>query len=200
MSNIVAGQIERLRKEKKLTQMELAERVKVNQKTISRLEKGTHKKKIPPAKVEALAKALETTVEQIVGAPPTKPAGDENHWALIGLPTQLNVRIDNASRNAFALVCKKYQIPPYKLVSLAPFLFICAAEQSLTRRRERLLELQKRQQDVEALYKDFEHLNALIWNNVRGELDFFPGARFNQVRRHIWFNIGERRVRRSSSI
>jgi transcriptional regulator with XRE-family HTH domain len=184
MSSIVPGQIERLRKEKNLTQTELAKRVNVDQKTIWRLEKGTHKRKIRPPIVEALAKALDTTVERLVGAPPTKPADDENSpttksaddensWTLIGLPTQLNVRIDNASRNAFALVCKRYQIPPYKLVSLAPLLFVCAAEKSLIRRRERLGELQKRQQDVEALYKDFEHLNALIWNNVKGEQTIF---------------------------
>jgi transcriptional regulator with XRE-family HTH domain len=187
MNSIVPSQIERLRKEKNLTQMELAERVKVDQKTISRLEKGTHKKTIRAATLEALAKALDTTVEQLVGAPTTKLAVDEKSWALIGLPTQLNVRIDNASRNAFALVCKRYQIQPYKLVSLAPFLFVCAAEQSLIRRRERLGELHKRQKDVEALHNDFEHLNALIWNNVRGEETFFQEE--DSIKAHDIFGL-----------
>ena len=61
-----AERIKRLRKEKGITQAELADRLSTTKQTISKYEKGIVTN-IPSDRVEALARILETTPEYILG-------------------------------------------------------------------------------------------------------------------------------------
>lgn len=61
-----AERIKRLRKEKGITQAELADRLNTTKQTISKYEKGIVTN-IPSDRVEALARILETTPEYILG-------------------------------------------------------------------------------------------------------------------------------------
>ncbi len=58
--------IKELRKKRKMTLLELAERIGTSKQTIHRYENGIITN-IPPEKIEALAKALETTPQELMG-------------------------------------------------------------------------------------------------------------------------------------
>jgi hypothetical protein len=79
-----------------------------------------------------------------------RPSNDEDY--------SINVPVSGAIRNAFWLVQKRYKIPIARIVELAPFLFVLAAEASLERRRAKLAELQERFDGDDDLRRNFLHL------------------------------------------
>lgn len=123
--------------EKGLTRAALAKESGVVTKTISRLMKPPADRGKRPRRdtIQSIAKALETTPEFLCGKvsrdiQPKKNV-PEDAYETLGLKTQLNVRVDHATRNAMALVCRRYGVKPHQIVMLAPLLFLCVAEQSL---------------------------------------------------------------------
>ena len=63
---MLAGNLKRLRKEKKLTLEEIAEALGTSKQTIHRYENGVITN-IPPEKVQSLATLLEVTPSQLMG-------------------------------------------------------------------------------------------------------------------------------------
>lgn len=76
MDNSVGKRIETLRKSKKISQEDLAEKVEVSRKTIYKWESGTS---VPNfANMQALARALETTVSFLAGETPFEYTEEES--------------------------------------------------------------------------------------------------------------------------
>lgn len=76
MDNSVGKRIETLRKSKKISQEELAERARVSRMTVYKWESGTAKPNF--AKLQALACALETTVSFLAGETPFEYTEEES--------------------------------------------------------------------------------------------------------------------------
>ena len=76
MDNSVGKRIETLRKSKKISQEDLAEKVGVSRTTIYKWESGTAKPNF--AKLQALACALETTVSFLAGETPFEDTEEES--------------------------------------------------------------------------------------------------------------------------
>ena len=74
----------------------------------------------------------------------------------------LGVRIRGTIDNAFTLVAERYRIPVERIVELAPFLFVLAAERSLERRRQRLATLKETLDQADAIGESILHLPRTI--------------------------------------
>jgi transcriptional regulator with XRE-family HTH domain len=152
MAKINPDVLRRLRKESHLSLAALAEKAGVDQQTIHRLEQGdrirTHQ-----TTIDKIANALRTDPHTLTGPTP------EEDWAPTTLAwerkSQLNLRVTDKSRNALALVCDRFNVKPFQVVELAPFLFFWVAEQSLRRRKERLDELRQRFDEISELSDKF---------------------------------------------
>lgn len=131
--------LKRLRESKGMSQAKLAEVAKIDQQTISRLERG-RTQKTRGHTVEQLARALKAEPSILTGDAPGPdaqvPGRPESH------KTQFNVRIETATRNALFLLSERYNVRPWQIIELAPFLFCWAAETSLRRRRARIEEVE----------------------------------------------------------
>ena len=144
------------------SQKQLAEKARrLNQQTIYRLEKGDVSN-IRKTTIEKLCKALGVEADVLSGKKPIPieygPTG-EPHYSD---DYQLNVRVDGSLRNAFSLVALRYGIPIARIVELAAFLFVLAAEQSLERRRSKLAELEALFDRELELRTSFPHLPLSI--------------------------------------
>ncbi len=164
--------LRKLMEDKKFTCSDVASQSGVATKTISRLLNPTGGRGKRPRRqtVESIARALGTTPEKLFGKAERDPQ-PKRDLAADGseLLTQLNVRVDHATRNAMALICRHYGVKAHQLVMLAPLLFHCVAERSLARRRSRLNELEAKQAEAEALRHNFEHLHACLWANTNAD-------------------------------
>lgn len=127
-----------LREQKKLSQAELAKKARISVDSLSRIECGRQSGKAGKT-VENLSRALGVSEDVLRGDAPMPETSEAEPT---GLRRQLNVRVSDAVRNAFALAAIRYGIPANQIVELAPFLFVVAAEQSLRRRSERVAEMQ----------------------------------------------------------
>ncbi len=149
---IDGGRLRELRHRKNLSQQELARRAKLTKGSLHRLEAG----KQPGSRrrtLEGLAEALEVEPGVLTGEL-ALPEAD-----IFGQPkSQINFRIDDAVRNAFWLASRCYRIPITRIVELAPFLLVCAAEGSLARRRTKLAERDAYLDRGDALRSAFPHL------------------------------------------
>lgn len=143
MSKPPNGQIvKRLRETRRYTQAEFAKRAGISKDALSRIELGKPKGTRPRQKtLENLAKAFDVKPEMLTGEVPLLDSEDDNRTYLPR--SSLGVRIDGTIDNAFTLVAERYRIPVERIVELAPFLFVLAAERSLERRRQRLATLKE---------------------------------------------------------
>jgi transcriptional regulator with XRE-family HTH domain len=116
---------------------ELERRTSIKMQTIHRLEAGQH---AAPRKrtVERLCKALDVTPAILSGEEPM-PRIHEEPGDYPSYTSQISVRVDRSARNAFSLVSSRYRIPMARIVEIAPFLFVLAAEASLEHRSANIL-------------------------------------------------------------
>jgi transcriptional regulator with XRE-family HTH domain len=110
----------------------------VDKQTIYRIEAADHPQPVRSGTLARLAAALGVSPEVLTGQAPlpeseqvrVRPSNDDDY--------SINVPVDGAVRNAFSLVQMRYRVPIARIVELAPFLFVLAAEASLERRRIKL--------------------------------------------------------------
>lgn len=158
MGKPVSGQIlKRLRNLRGLSQSELAKAASIPKDTVSRLERG--KQSGAGRAGKALAKALGVDFAVLTGdAKVTVPDEDSTGSWLDNRTHPLNVRVDGAVRNAYALAALRYNIPLARIVELAPLLFVLAAERSLARRTRLLAELDEALGQADHIAGKFRHL------------------------------------------
>ena len=165
MFQIDPSVLKKLRDDRGLTQDKLAKKSKIDKQTISRLERG-ERKQTRQRIVEALCAVFKVDAAALAGEVPVPKQQPQDHpWEL---KSQLNVRVDNAVRNALLLVASRYNIRASQIIELAPFVFLWAAEESLRRRRDRLAELECRLSEAEKLRDQFPHLSHKV--------GYFPAA------------------------
>jgi transcriptional regulator with XRE-family HTH domain len=163
MARIAPDRLRTIRASKGLTLDALAENAKIDRKTIWRIEKN-RQRTTRPRVLKQLAEALGIEPEVLVGNAPMPEGRKEVQFPT--MKSQLNLRIATASRNFLTLVAKRYGVKPTQIMELAPFLFCCAAEISLQRRRERLSHFEQLLNQVEEAGEEFRHLKPSI--------NFFP--------------------------
>lgn len=154
---IESARLKELRTRKGLTQNGLAEKAKVNKQTIYRLElRGKHS--IRMTTLQKIAEALGVSPEILSGQAPLPERNRPTAGPSDGNNYQISVRVSGAVRNAFSLAVMRYQVPMARIVEVAPFLFVLAAEASLARRRTKLAELEALFDRKESLRSSFPHL------------------------------------------
>jgi len=156
--------LKQLRRIKDLSQAALAAEARVTKQTIYRLERG-QQRRIRKNTIDRLCDALGIDAETLGGLKPLAPPERRPEEALAETRYQLNVRLDGAVRNAFSLAALRYKIPVARIVELAPFLFVLAAERSLDRRRKKLSELLSLFDREDELRSSFGHLPISIAPN-----------------------------------
>lgn len=114
-SNMVAGNISRLRKQKGLTQKDLAERLNITDKAVSKWERGAGYPEITI--VPELAKVLGVSIDELLGgeedvsgsasAEPADPPGD------LHLPTPKELAT-HLKKSAYSAVISKIHLPAVK--------------------------------------------------------------------------------------
>jgi transcriptional regulator with XRE-family HTH domain len=143
-----------------LSQDELAKKAGVNKQTVYRLEK--ERRSIRQGTLVRLSRALDVEPDVLTGEKPL-PNTDQSLGEPVDESTyQLKAPLDASTRNAFSLAAMRYKIPVSRIVELAPFLFVLAAEGSLNRRLERVGELEKALDSISDLNSKFPHLPAHI--------------------------------------
>jgi transcriptional regulator with XRE-family HTH domain len=143
-----------LRARKGLTQTQLGAESKVDSITISRIEQGKVRRP-KSATVHRLASALETTPADLAAPPDAakpRPAG---------LDSRYETPLLNATRNALALVARRYGVRPRVIMELAPSLFVVAAERHLAERKARYESMDAALEQAESLSP--KYLNLLGW-------------------------------------
>lgn len=156
-TQIKPGIVKQLRDERGWTQEELAKKAGLNKQSIFRIEKGEYRGTRHET-IALLCKALEVDVTTLTGRPSNPLRPEENSADPFGTASQINLRIDNAARNALALTARRYGVQLSEIVEIAPFLFFLAAERSLQRRRERLNEVSDAIAEVEELKRKYRYL------------------------------------------
>jgi transcriptional regulator with XRE-family HTH domain len=155
---MIPERLKKMRESRGLSQAELAKKARLNKQTIYRIENG--KQPAREKTIQRLARALEVDPGALTGEKPMPT--DREQRPEETEQVQLNVRVDEAIRNAFSLVSLRYRIPARRIVEVAPLLFVFAAEGSLKRRREKLEELNTAYKQAADLRYNFRHLPACI--------------------------------------
>lgn len=160
-------QLRAKRTSKGWTQRDLHERSGIDVQTISRIERGKVANPIAHT-IASLAHALGISAEQLTATDVT----ETDEQSKFGPATsQLNVRIDNANRNALTLISTRYGVQVQRIIELAPLLFAWAAETSLEERRAALARAQAGvDESIEAL-KALPHLQGTGRDYPQDELD-----------------------------
>jgi transcriptional regulator with XRE-family HTH domain len=161
------GIIRQLRDERGWTQEELAKRAGINKQSIHRIEAGHQKRGTHPQTVERLAKALGVEPSMLTGRPPRLSDSDGESISLSGSTSQINIRVDNAVRNALSLTAQRYNVQLSEIIELAPFLFFLVAEESLQSRRKNLEKVSEAIGEAEDLRKALRYLSIEIHGNDR---------------------------------
>ncbi len=83
--------------------------------------------------------------------------------------SQLNVRISHETRNALALVSKRYGVKALDILELAPLMFHLVAAETLKERSARLNELDLARNQISDLGRHFPHVSERMVNDWNGE-------------------------------
>jgi transcriptional regulator with XRE-family HTH domain len=168
------GIIRQLRDERGWSQDDLAKKTGLNKQSIFRIEKG-EKRGPRPETITKLCKAFEVEPMALTGSPAPRPSTNANDSGPVATDhaitdridnkSQLNLRVDNAARNALTLAARRYGVQLSEIVELAPFLFFLVAERSLQRRRERVAEVSNAIAEVESLRERLRYLPIDIPGN-----------------------------------
>jgi transcriptional regulator with XRE-family HTH domain len=145
MPKIAPSVIKNMRKLLKLSQTELAIKAKIDKQTVCRLESGkqTNANRTTVARLcEAFSNSLNADVTAVILSGDAPMPTRESPQPAREHKSQLNLRIDDAARNALDLVARRYKVRPSQIIEIAPLLFLSAAEASLQQRRDRIAALQ----------------------------------------------------------
>jgi transcriptional regulator with XRE-family HTH domain len=154
MAKIVPLVLKRLRKANGLSQEELAQKARINKQTIFRLEREDRHATSRQLTIQRLARALNTDPDVLTGEAPA-PDATENP---ISDMARFSFLTSKDAHNALFLVSKRYHVSQQEIVELAPFLFCCAAEESLRQRRERLRGAQLSYENAKRTHEAISHL------------------------------------------
>jgi transcriptional regulator with XRE-family HTH domain len=184
MTQTIAERLKILRTRRHLSQNDLATKAKVDKQTIYRIE-AERQTAIRPGTVKKLAAALGVSPEVLtcqeplpeLGVGRAQPSNDEDY--------SINVSVDGVIRNAFSLVHMRYRVPIARIVELAPFLFVLAAEASLERRKAKLTELQEAFDQAGSLLSNFPYLPSSLCPPGSGASELRAEARSISTR-DIW--------------
>lgn len=148
---------------------DLARRSRVDAQSIHRIEKGDQKRNRKKV-ISDLAKALGVSEGFLTGADSTpqtesKSADTDETFS----ESQLNLRVSDGSRNALALVARRYGVSHAQIVEIAPLLFLWTAEKSLQQRRVRLSEVEQKYEELDRIGGAFPHLHARAFTNMNAE-------------------------------
>jgi transcriptional regulator with XRE-family HTH domain len=153
MAKIEPSRLQALRLNKEWSQEKLAEKTKIDKQTISRLERGTAGR-TRGRTIEQLARALGVEPAVLTAEAPLPETKSEDSI----VRSQLNVRVNQAARNALILAARRYNVEPLQIVELAPFLFCWAAEASLRRRESMIDEFERVRNELTNLSHNLQHL------------------------------------------
>ena len=156
-----------LRQQKRLTRPQLAERAKISERTIQRLENEPHRsQKTQEHTLNGLSKALSVEPGVLTGELPIpesdKASADNSERVQIG------AQIAPKTRLAYDLIKRRYGISATEIINMAPLFFALLAEGSLARRREKLKDVDERiarldQMDNETGHCMFGVSTILAW-------------------------------------
>ena len=180
MDRIDPEVLRKLRKIKGWSLKTLADKSKTDKQTIWRLENGTQDK-TREFTVEKLARALNVAPAVLTGEAPVPESPDRQ--STVNSRYQLNVRIGTRPRNALTLVSRRYGIEPSRIVELAPFLFLWAAEASLRQRRERIAEVERACEAARKAEKIIPHLPVPNFTYSEEKIE----AEYESIRRRDLF-------------
>ena len=131
-----------LREQRGLTRLKLAERSKISDRTIQRLEKEPQKsKKTQEHTLNSLAQALGVKTGVLTSELPLpesdKASADDDLDRV-----QIGAQIAPKTRLAYDLVKHRYGVNATDIINMAPLFFVLLAEGSLAQRREKLKEVE----------------------------------------------------------
>lgn len=150
----------------KLSLEELSKRAGVDKATLHRIEGGRMKRNAEHV-VTRLAKIFGMEADQLTSA--TAEAAEAVEDGPFSYRSQLNVRLSHESRNALALVSKRYAVKPLEIIEFAPLLFHLVAAETLAERAARLERLRAARREVESLGNAFPHIAERLVNDWTGE-------------------------------
>ncbi len=131
-----------LREQRGLTRLKLAERSKISDRTIQRLEKEPQKsKKTQEHTLNSLAQALGVKTGVLTSELPLPesnktPADNPDR-------VQIGAQVAPKTRLAYALIKRRYGVGVTEIINMAPLFFVLLAEGSLAWRREKLKEVEE---------------------------------------------------------
>ena len=144
--------LKELRKRKRLSRAELADKSRISERQIARLESGAAaKSKARDKTVNDLARVLGVepgvlTGETMMPQASASPLGEG------GRSRQVSAQLLSEVSLAYALLKKRYGVSLTTLVNAAPLMFVLLAEGSFVWRREKL----KEAEDAAARLRDFQ--------------------------------------------
>ncbi len=131
-----------LREQRGLTRLKLAERAKISDRTIQRLEKEPQKsKKTQEHTLNSLAQALGVKTGVLTSELPLPesnktPADNPDR-------VQIGAQVAPKTRLAYALIKRRYGVGVTEIINMAPLFFVLLAEGSLAWRRKKLKEVEE---------------------------------------------------------
>ena len=129
--------LKQLRKGKRLTRSGLAEKSKISERTIARLESETGRATVARERtVNELGKALGVEPGVLIGELPL-PDGTERMRPEGGRRRQVSAQLQPNASLAYALIKRRYDLGLTTLVNAAPLMFVLLAEGSFVWRREK---------------------------------------------------------------
>ncbi len=130
-----------LREQRGLTRLKLAERSKISDRTIQRLENEPQRsQKSQVHTLNGLARALSVDTGVLTGDLPL-PESDKTH-ADNPDRVQIGAQIAPKTRLAYDLIKRRYGVNATEIINMAPLFFVLLAEGSLAQRREKLKEVE----------------------------------------------------------
>ena len=184
MPKISPEALRKSRDAKRLSQQDLAQKAKIDKSTISRIERGSHV--VRNSVFRRLHEVLEISPEVLAGNEPLPESAIESRALKSEL--QMNTRINDSARNALTLVANRYNLPASQIIELAPFLFVCAAEQSLKQRRDAVAALEVGLDNVWKLHRaGLDHLSHNVVTSYRSEEILSVEKEFYRSTRYFWF-------------
>lgn len=165
---IDSSRLKELRQGKGLSRAQLADRSKISQRQITRIENDAAAAgNVRERTVTELAGALGVESGVLTGDLPMPDAGSRAHSGR-GVSRQVSARLQPEASLACALVARRYGVSRTTLFNAAPLMFVLLAEGSLVWRREKVEEVENTIDNIQKL--DLPHLPfvASLWQAEEG--------------------------------
>ncbi|MHA6689433.1 helix-turn-helix domain-containing protein [Devosia sp. A449] len=133
---VIGSILREARRRAGLSTQELADKSKISQKQITRLEGAEHHGGVRERTVKQLADVLRISAKVLDGSDPLPPPVPQPGKVAVS-----NV-ISHSSRLAIDLLSRRYGVSASEVINLAPLMFVLLAEGSLAWRRKKLEEVE----------------------------------------------------------